>query len=107
MASLGLSVGSGTIAPKIESFTFPVMGAGTITAQVPLFCQGLSQILGFERIVNGGVLGNPYVATLGAVVAGGVGGAIGSNITVNSTSAGDTSTYRVYYTNPVYRNLLP
>lgn len=108
MTSLGLPVSMGAgVAPKIDSFTFNAMTAGTVTQNVANFCLGLSQILGFTRTTPGGVIGNPYVGTISAVPAGGVSGSIGNSINLNSTNAGDTSVYTMFFTTPTLSGLLP
>lgn len=108
MTSLGLPVSMGAgVAPKIDSFQFTAMTAGSVAGNVQNFCQGLSQILGFTRTTPGGSIGNPYVGSLGPIGAGGIGGLIGTAFVINSTSATDTSVYTMYFTTPTLSGLLP
>lgn len=79
----------------IFSYTFPNMAVGTIDNPVamPNFSGACSQILGCVRVTAGGVVGQPYATFYKA------GLSLFPVVTLSSSSAGDTSVYRIYWTN--------
>jgi len=83
---------------SIGSLTFTAMTAGVVgltvaISQSPSFGPN-SQVLGFQRITTGGTVGTPFLA--GIDIASGV-----ETATIKSTSATDTSVYKLFYVNPV------
>jgi hypothetical protein len=79
----------------------PVMVAGvsqftSTIAQSPPFGPN-SQVLGFQRLISGGTVGTPFVAGIDV----GASPTFNEVITVKSSVITDTSTYKLYYVNPV------
>ena len=82
--------------PTTYCFVFDAMLVGSTlnTAAIPNFNGTTSKIVGCERVVVGGTVGQPY-----AVVASGA--SLFPVINLRSSSALDTSTYAIYWTNQV------
>jgi hypothetical protein len=84
----------------IGTITLPAMTAGvaqfvaTIT-QSPPFGPN-SQVLGFQRTTSGGVVGTPFLAGIDVGAS-----PFTETLTVKSSVITDTSTYKLYYVNPV------
>jgi hypothetical protein len=81
----------------ILSLTFSAMTAGVATLN-PITIATLfgpsSIVLGFQRTTIGGTVGTPFLA--GVDIVSGAGSA-----TIKSTNTADTSTYKLFYINPV------
>jgi hypothetical protein len=79
---------------SIYSYTFPAMGAGSVNngVAIPNYLGACSQILGCVRITAGGAVGQPYADVTSGL-------ATFPSIILRSSSATDTSVYRVYWTN--------
>jgi hypothetical protein len=83
----------------IGSITFTAMTAGigaftVLISQSPSFGPN-SQVLGFTRITTGGTVGTPFLAAIDFASSGSVQSAV-----IKSTSATDTSVYKLFYVNP-------
>ena len=80
----------------VFSFTFPAMGAGSVNnaSAMPNFAGACSKILGCVRVTAGGAVGQPYVDQTSGL-------AVFPTIILRSSSATDTSVYRIYWTNQV------
>ena len=81
---------------SIYSYTFPAMTAGSVNNGVamPNFNGVTSQILGCVRVTAGGAVGQPYADQTAGL-------AVFPTIILRSSSATDTSVYRIYWTNIV------
>lgn len=76
----------------------PAMVAGTIAHVVPLYSKGNTVIDRIERVTAGGVPGIPFVGSpLPITPVPGL--PITATVTISSSSALDTSVYRLYYHN--------
>jgi hypothetical protein len=83
--------------PTTFCFVFDPMVAGSIlnAAAIPNFSGTTSKIVGCERVVVGGTVGQPYAVVASA------GASLFPEILLRSSNIADESTYAIYWTNQV------
>jgi hypothetical protein len=96
------SAGAPMVGYKLYSVQLPAMTTGSVafTLAGTVFLPNMTEVVGFETITAGGTQGQPLIYQTGAQVSALVAGYSSVQLTCISSSATDTSTYRVYFQTP-------